>query len=93
VTGTSMIRVRVLVEGRVQGVGFRYSANREADRLGVSGWARNLSDGRVEAVYQGPREAVEAMLRWTRLGPEGSHVTGIAVHDETPKEERGFGIR
>ena len=61
-----LVRVRVFVEGRVQGVWFRESARHEADRLGVSGWVRNLPDGRVEAVYEGPRDAVEEMLAWTR---------------------------
>jgi acylphosphatase len=91
-TDTGIVRVRVFVEGHVQGVNFRYSAFREADRLGVSGWARNLPDGRVEALYEGPREAVEEMLAWTRHGPEWAPVTGLSTHDEDPKGERGFGI-
>jgi acylphosphatase len=86
------VRVRVFVEGRVQGVNFRYSAYRQANRLGVSGWARNLPDGRVEAVYEGPGAAVEAMVIWTRQGPEWARVTGMTVHDEEPRGEQGFGI-
>jgi acylphosphatase len=92
-TEESVVRVRVLVEGRVQGVSFRYGTFLEADRLGVNGWARNLPDGRVEAVYEGTREAVEQMLTWTRHGPEWAQVTGVSVYDEEPKEERGFSIR
>jgi acylphosphatase len=92
-TDPSFARVRVLVEGRVQGVGFRYGAYREAGRLAVSGWARNLPDGRVEAVYEGPRQAVEEMLSWTKRGPEGAHVTGMAIYDEVPRGARDFGIR
>lgn len=87
-----LIRVRVFVDGRVQGVGFRYSAAREAVRLGIQGWARNLPDGRVEAVYEGPRDAVEEMLAWTRRGPASARVDAIAIHDEDPKGERGFSV-
>ena len=88
----SLVRIRVLVEGRVQGVNFRYGAYQEATRLGVSGWARNLPDGRVEAVYEGSPESVEQMLSWTRHGTEWARVTGLSVYDEEPKQERGFGI-
>jgi acylphosphatase len=87
-----IVRVRVFVDGRVQGVGFRANAAREAMRQGVSGWARNLPDGRVEAVYEGPREAVEEMLAWTRRGPLGARVTDMAIHDEEPRGERGFSV-
>jgi acylphosphatase len=85
-----LVRVRVFVDGRVQGVGFRASAAREAARLGVQGWARNLPDGRVEAAYEGPRDAVEDMLAWTRHGPTGARVTDVTIHDEEPKGDRGF---
>lgn len=91
-TDPATIRVRVFVEGRVQGVNFRHYTCREADHLGVSGWVRNLPDGRVEAVYEGPRTVVEAMVAWTRHGPEWARVTGLAIHDEEPKGEQGFGI-
>jgi acylphosphatase len=73
-------------------VGFRYSAYQEATRLGVTGWARNLPDGQVEAVYEGSREAVEQMVAWSRQGPTWARVTGMAVYEEVPKQERGFGI-
>lgn len=86
------IRVRVFVDGRVQGVGFRASAAQEATRLGANGWARNLPDGRVEAVYEGSQDVVEEMLSWTRLGPPGARVTGMTIHDEEPKGERGFSV-
>ena len=88
-----VVRVRVFVDGRVQGVGFRASAAREAVRLGVTGWARNLPDGRVEAVYEGPRAAVEDMLAWTRRGTASARVDSMAIHDEEPKGERGFSVR
>jgi acylphosphatase len=89
----SPIRVHVFVEGRVQGVWFRDSTWQQATRLGVSGWARNLPDGRVEAVYEGPRDAVEALLTWTRIGPERAVVTAVAIRDEAPIGERGFSVR
>jgi acylphosphatase len=91
-TDAAYVRVRVFVEGHVQGVNFRYGACREATRLGVNGWARNLPDGRVEAVFEGPRKAVDEMLDWTRHGPECARVTGLAIYAEEPQEERGFGV-
>jgi len=87
------VRVRVFVEGRVQGVSFRYYTWQEAARLGVCGWVRNLTDGRVEAVYEGPRALVEEMLAWTRRGSLLARVDAMAVHDEEPEEERGFSVR
>ncbi len=87
------IRVHVLVEGRVQGVWFRDSAWQQATRLGVNGWVRNLPDGRVEATYEGPRDAVEELVAWTRRGPERATVTTVEVYDEEPKGERGFSVR
>ena len=92
-TESAISRVRVFVEGRVQGVNFRHYTCREAGRLGISGWVRNLPDGRVEAVYEGSRAAVEAIVAWTRHGPEWARVTGLSIQDEEPKGERGFGIR
>lgn len=87
-----IVRVHVYVEGLVQGVSFRYYTQRQANELGISGWVRNLPDGRVEAVYEGPREAVEEMLAWTRNGPPWARVTNIEIFDETPRGERGFAI-
>ena len=91
--GETTVRVRVFVEGWVQGVNFRYSTVQEATRLGVSGWVRNLPDGRVEAAYEGRREAVEELLAWTRRGPRWAQVTNVDIHDEEPKGERGFSVR
>lgn len=87
------VRVRVFVEGWVQGVSFRYNTVHEATRLGVAGWVRNLPDGRVEAVYEGPRDVVEELLAWTRRGPQWAHVTGMNIHDEEPTGENGFTVR
>jgi acylphosphatase len=91
--GALQVRVHVFIDGRVQGVWFRDSTWQQATRLGVSGWVRNLPDGRVEAIYEGPGDAVEALLAWTRVGPERAQVTAVAVHDEEPEEERGFSVR
>ncbi|PPL18820.1 acylphosphatase [Microterricola pindariensis] len=71
----------VLVHGLVQGVGFRYTARAEAERLGVSGWVRNRSDGAVEAEVRGGAEAVAHMLDWLGRGPLGSDVSSIEVSD------------
>ena len=79
-------RVRVLIQGRVQGVFFRESTRRRAAALGLCGWVRNLPSDRVEALFQGPGEQVEEMLAWCRLGPPAAKVTDITVCDETPEE-------
>ena len=86
-------RVRVIVEGHVQGVWFRDTTREEALRLGVAGWVRNLPDGRVEAVFEGPPTAVAALLGWTRRGPEHAVVTHIEMREEPPANERGFRVR
>ncbi len=69
------------ISGRVQGVGFRYSMQHEAERLGVTGWVRNCRDGTVEAVVDGPPEAVEAMIKWSRRGPPAARVSDVSVTD------------
>jgi acylphosphatase len=70
---------RLLIQGRVQGVWFRESMRREAERLGVTGWVRNTPDGEVEAVVQGPAEAVDALIEWARSGPPMARVDGIEI--------------
>jgi acylphosphatase len=80
------IRARVRILGRVQGVGFRYATSEQARRLGLVGWVRNLDSGAVEAVFEGPREAVEAMLRWCTDGPPGAHVRDVHVTWDEPLE-------
>jgi acylphosphatase len=72
-------RVHLLVSGLVQGVSFRYYAVEEARRLGVAGWVRNLSDGRVEAEAEGERSAVEALVAWCRRGPPAARVDDVAA--------------
>jgi len=75
-------RVHVYISGRVQGVFFRAYTKKEADRLGLKGWVRNLPDGRVEAVFEGDEEAVEAMIRWCHVGSPHAKVTGVEVQEE-----------
>jgi acylphosphatase len=86
------VTLRLAIRGRVQGVGFRYSMQEEALRLGLSGWVRNRRDGSVEAVVQGPAPAVEAMRRWAAAGPPSAQVAGVA---STPAEGAfaGFEMR
>ncbi|HLF15945.1 MAG TPA: acylphosphatase [Candidatus Thermoplasmatota archaeon] len=79
-----MKRLRLLVSGRVQGVWFRESTRQEAERLGVTGWVRNLPDGRVEAVLEGETAAVQALAAWCRRGPERAWVEAVEQVEETP---------
>jgi acylphosphatase len=71
------------ISGRVQGVWYRASMQREARRLGVTGWVRNRRDGTVEAVVDGPPKAVEAMLEWAHRGPPAARVKNVSVTDTT----------
>ena len=75
------VTVRVSISGRVQGVGFRYYTLREARRRGVHGWVRNRSDGTVEAMLQGSREAVDGLLAWARTGPPSARVSDVEVSE------------
>jgi acylphosphatase len=72
-------RLRVLISGRVQGVFFRASTRDEARARGLTGWARNLPDGRVEAVFEGEKRVVETMLAWCRQGPPYAYVDQVEV--------------
>ena len=87
------IRRRVVVRGRVQGVGFRGSTQAEARRVGVDGWVRNLSDGDVEAVFEGEEAAVAALLAFCRHGPAWAEVSGVEVVEEAPTGDGGFRVR
>jgi acylphosphatase len=75
---------RYVVSGRVQGVGFRYFTQDTALREGVTGWVRNLADGRVEALVEGDGEAVTRVERALRSGPRGARVEHVSVDDEDP---------
>ena len=86
-------RRRVIVQGRVQAVGFRQATWEVAREAGVGGWVRNRRDGTVEAVLEGPPEAVERVLRFLRRGPLGARVDRVEVTDEPPEGLHGFAIR
>jgi acylphosphatase len=86
-------RARVVVNGRVQGVGFRQQALAEAERLGLAGWVRNLPDGRVEALAEGEKEAVDALLAWCKHGPRLARVDELKISWEPHRGEfSGFRI-
>ena len=87
-----MIRRRVLVRGRVQGVFFRDTCRREARARGVSGWVTNTDDGAVEAVFEGEPDAVRQMVEWARHGPSQADVRIIEVREEPVQGERGFEV-
>ena len=76
------VRARVIVSGRVQGVFFRMETQRTANRYGVCGWVKNRLDGTVEAVFEGDREKVDAVIDWCRRGPRHAVVEGVDVHEE-----------
>ena len=86
-------RVRVFVSGRVQGVWFRESCREAAAAAGVTGWVRNLSDGRVEAVLEGPSAAVDRVVRWCHDGPSHARVDTVETQVEEPVGEAGFRVR
>jgi acylphosphatase len=88
-----LTRRRVLLAGRVQGVWFRESCREQARAVGVSGWVRNLADGRVEAVLEGPDAAVERVVRWCHDGPARARVDRVDVQVEDPVGESGFHVR
>jgi acylphosphatase len=88
-----MIRRRLIVHGRVQGVGFRWAIARAAESRGVSGWAANRADGTVEAVLEGKPDAVESVVRLSREGPRGAQVDRVDVAEEEPEALRGFVTR
>ena len=88
-----MIRRRVVVHGRVQGVFFRDTCQREARRRRVAGWVANRDDGAVEAVFEGDQSAVDAMVAWASAGPRSATVAETEVHEESPEGMVGFQIR
>jgi acylphosphatase len=88
-----VIRKRVLVSGRVQGVFFRDTCRRLALEQGVAGWVRNLPDRRVEAVFEGPAEPVQRLVDWAGQGPREATVARVDVRDEEPEGLSGFTVR
>jgi acylphosphatase len=87
------VRRRVVIHGSVQGVFFRDSLRRLAEQHGVSGWARNTSEGTVEAVFEGESEAVERLVSFANTGPPDARVDAVDVHEDEPEGLSGFAIR
>jgi acylphosphatase len=85
-------RVRVVVSGDVQGVGFRWYCREQAVTHGVAGLVRNLPDGRVEAIFEGDPASVDAMVEWCRGGPNWARVEGVEVEDQEPLGDSDFRI-
>lgn len=86
-------RAHVYVSGRVQGVYYRASTDEAARERDIDGWVRNLEDGRVEAVFEGPREAVESMVEWCHAGSPAAVVDDVDVEYSDPEQVEGFEIR
>jgi len=80
-------RAHVIISGRVQGVWFRSSTKDKAKELGIKGWVRNTLDGKVEAVFEGPREKVEKIIKWCHKGPVLARVIDVNVEWEEYKGE------
>ncbi len=85
--------IQVLVSGRVQGVGFRYSSYRQANHLQLEGWVRNLDDGRVEVFAGGEKSRVERFVKWLRHGPEHAAVEEISISYRDYTKIHSFLIR
>ncbi len=87
-------RTHIFVSGKVQGVFFRSGTRGKAQELGVTGWVRNLADGRVEAVFEGEQDKVEEMVHWCKKGPQYAIVESVKAIPENYKGEfQGFIIR
>jgi acylphosphatase len=88
-----VIRRRVVVHGFVQGVFFRDSLRRLAERNGVAGWVRNNRDGTVEAVFEGDPESVQRLVDYCRSGPRGAQVDRVDVYEEEAEGASAFSVR
>jgi acylphosphatase len=86
-------RVHLWISGQVQGVGYRYSTEKQARLHQVQGWVRNLMDGRVEAVFEGESDRVDAMVAWCRRGPGAAIVESVELLEESPERLRNFTVR
>jgi len=85
--------VDVTVQGRVQGVSFRYYAERQAHQVGITGWVRNEPDGSVAGHFEGDDDAVDAMVEWCRQGPPMARVRNVAVRDGRAFGHASFDVR
>lgn len=82
-----MKRIHLIIKGRVQGVFFRHTTNKEANKLNLKGYVRNLSDGSVEVVAEGEGQELDQLVAFCRNGPEGAEVTDVNIKEEKPKDE------
>ena len=82
-------RVHIVVEGRVQGVCFRFECRHLAAQLGLRGWVKNLDDGSVEIAAEGEKDQVDRLVAWSRKGPAGAYVTACRAIPEPPTGECG----
>jgi acylphosphatase len=87
-----MKRVRIVINGKVQGVFYRKSAQAKATALGLAGWVKNLEDGGVMAEVQGEPHGVDQFIDWCRSGPDRAHVTRVDTEHVPSKPEKGFRI-
>jgi acylphosphatase len=92
-SGLNVVRVRLVITGRVQGVWYRDSCKKRARVESVGGWVRNRIDGAVEAEFEGPEPAVARMIAWCREGPRRARVENVAVEELKPTGERVFRVR
>lgn len=90
---TTFIQARLLISGRVQGVGYRFSTAARAKHLELQGWVRNLPDGRVEAVFEGKKWQIEQMINWCYTGPSAAVVRDVETRYEPSQGLQGFDIR
>lgn len=89
---SDVVRRRLVVSGRVQGVFFRETLRRMAVEKGVTGWAKNTRDG-LEIALEGPPQDVDELVRWCRSGPPNAVVIHVQVSEEAPTGEQGFRVR
>jgi acylphosphatase len=87
------VHAHVLVSGRVQGVAYRANTRETVAEYDVEGWVRNLDDGRVEAVFEGPQDEVEEMVEWCETGSPAARVDDVEVEYSEPKGASGFRVR
>jgi acylphosphatase len=77
----------VVISGKVQGVWFRANTKQKAEQLGIKGWVRNTSDGKVEAIFEGDEENISEMINWCRQGPPLAKVEDVKIEEKTPNDD------
>lgn len=87
-----MKTLKIRIFGVVQGVGFRYSAQKEAEKYNLDGWVKNESDGSVTAEVTGPADSVEAFRQWCTHGPSSAKVEDVKVEEKSAQDQKGFNV-